>query len=389
MGSGWSPSIDNVWGCPADAVVVGAGPAGSALAIMLGGAGVRTVLLDRASFPRDKPCGEGLMPAGVDVLESLGISLEGMPILRGVTYRVPGAGSACGMFTHGRTGRGVRRLALDRILAERAAATPNVFARFGCAARGLAITAGGATVATDAGDLHARYVIGADGLRSRIAHWMGWARPARSKRYALVGHSAAPAHGVDGIVVTLLAGREVYAAPSARDEMLVAVLGTKEGLRREGEHARDAYARHVREAHPELCIDGAEVRGAGPFGVRPSRVASGRVFLVGDAAGFLDPLTGDGMSDGLVAAQKLAQLLVEDEADAADAYRRWERAQWRRRAFVSRLALTLTGSPAFARRTLNGLRRRPSALDRLLEVNDGSGSLWSLGLRDWAALGGM
>lgn len=373
----------------ADVVVIGAGPAGSALAIMLGTAGVRTVLLDRAMFPRDKPCGEGLMPAGVEVLASLGMALDGMPALRGVTYRVPGAGSASGMFTHGRSGRGVRRVVLDRMLAERAAATPNVVARFACAARGLSVSAAGIKVATDAGEVGGRHLVGADGLRSNVARWMGWARPARSHRYALVGHAPAPAHGVDGIVVTVLPGREVYAAPSSRDEMLVAVLGTKEGLRHEGEHVRDAYARHVREAHPELCLDGAKVRGAGPFGVRPSRVASGRVFLVGDAAGFLDPLTGDGMSDGLVAAERLARLLVEDRADAAAAYRAWERGQWRRRALVSRLALTLTGSPAFARRALNGLRRRPATLNRLLEVNDGRGTLWSLGPRDWAALGGV
>ena len=57
----------------ADVAIVGAGPAGSALAIMLGRKGVRTVLLDRSRFPRDKACGEGLMPAGVSVLEELGV----------------------------------------------------------------------------------------------------------------------------------------------------------------------------------------------------------------------------------------------------------------------------------------------------------------------------
>jgi flavin-dependent dehydrogenase len=200
---------------------------------------------------------------------------------------------------------------------------------------------------------------------------------------------AAPGHGVDRIVVTLLRDCEVYAAPTSRDEMLVAVLGSKEGLRREGESVRDAYARHVGEAHPELSVDGAHVHGAGPFWVRPSQVAGGRVFLLGDAAGFLDPLTGDGMSDALLAARKLAGLLAERHPDPAGAYRAWERGQWRRRQFVSRLALTVTGSSTLAARALRRMQQRPSTLDRLLDVNDGSRSLWSLTPRDWAALAGV
>src|ERR1051325_7184194 len=98
---------------------------------MLGNAGVSTVLLDRARFPRDKPCGEGLLPAGVSVLEGIGVSLDSFPTLGGVSYRVPLAGSAKGDFVNGTTGRGVRRLVFDQLLAGRAQATPNVEARFG------------------------------------------------------------------------------------------------------------------------------------------------------------------------------------------------------------------------------------------------------------------
>src|SRR4051812_12490098 len=68
-----------------DVAIVGAGPAGSALAIMLGRMGMRTVLLDRSRFPRDKACGEGLMPAGVAVLEGIGVPLDSFPTLGGVS----------------------------------------------------------------------------------------------------------------------------------------------------------------------------------------------------------------------------------------------------------------------------------------------------------------
>ena len=367
----------------ADVAVIGAGPAGSALAIMLKQAGVRTALLDRARFPRDKQCGEGLMPAGVEVLEGLGVSLSSFPAMTGVTYRVPIAGSARGEFRDGRTGRAVRRIVFDELLAQRAGV------RSGVDVRGVSHREGLAVLQTSAGEVAARVVVGADGIHSRVAQWMGWARPPRRPyRYALVGHVEAVAHGYDRVVVTLAKGAEVYVAPTTPDELLVAVLGTKQGLRGGGEPARDAYTRHLSAAHPELTPP-HDVHGAGPFWVRPSAVAGRGVFLLGDAGGFLDPLTGDGMSDALVAAKELARLIVAQAPEPEAAYVRWERKQWRRRLFVNRLALSLTGSSALARRALRGLQRSPATLNRLLEVNDGSARISSMTLRDWSALVGV
>jgi flavin-dependent dehydrogenase len=353
----------------ADVAVIGAGPAGSALAIMLGRAGVRTSLYDRADFPRDKVCGEGLMPSGAAVLAGLGVDLDMFPRIHGVTYRVPGSGSASGDFVYG-TGRGVRRLRFDEMLGCSAASTAGVEARFGCEVNALGATG-------------ARLVVGADGLRSRVADWMGWSRSPRGpRRYALAGHVPSPSHALDRVVVTLLEGCEVYTAPAGPDELLVAVLGGK------GHVSRSAYAAAVRAAHPELAVPD-DVRGAGPFWVRPSRVAGDGVFLLGDAAGFLDPLTGDGMSDGLVAARELARIIASGAAEPERTYARWHARQWRRRVFVNRLALTLTGSSLLARRALRRLQQRPATLNRLLAINDGRRSPWSLSPRDWSALAGI
>ena len=374
----------------AEVAIVGAGPAGAALATMLGEAGVSTVLLDRSTFPRDKACGEGLMPSGAAVLERLGLDVGALPAIRRVTYRVPDGGSARGEFGDGRTARGARRLVLDATLAERARSAPNVDARFGCDVTAVDTVGTHLRVTSAAGELTARRVVGADGLHSQVARWMGWARPPRRPhRYAFVGHVPAPAHGLESVVVTILDGAEVYTAPARPDELLVAVLGTKSGLRRDGEPAGDAYAQHVALAHPELDVAAVTVRGAGPFWTRPDRVAERGVFLLGDAGGFLDPLTGDGMSDALVAAERLAGIFGSSRADAEAAYVAWERAQWRRRVFVARLARLLTGSTVLARRTLRRMQSRPVTLDRLLEVNDGTRSLSSLSLRDWAALAGV
>src|SRR5262249_61449659 len=139
---------------------------------------------------------------------------------------------------------------------------------------------------------------------------LGWAaRPPRleaAPRHALVGHLAV--HGgqiPDEIVVTLLGDVEVYAAPCGQGEILVAVLGPRGRLRRVGRSVLESYRATVERAHPELI--GAplagRVWGAGPFRTSPRTVAEGRAFLVGDSAGFLDPLTGDGIAAGLAQAE--------------------------------------------------------------------------------------
>jgi len=137
-------------GLDAQVIVVGGGPVGSVLGMLLGRSGVRTLILEKALFPRDKPCGEGLMPGGVAVLDQLGIDLarEGFPPLAGIRYRTLDGMATFGAFRSGpgasEAGFGVRRLRFDALLAERAAATPNVELRTGCAvdASGAAMASG-------------------------------------------------------------------------------------------------------------------------------------------------------------------------------------------------------------------------------------------------------
>ena len=377
-------------------VVVGAGPIGSALAIALARGGREVLLLDRSTFPRDKPCGEGLMPLGAQVLAELGIDLdrEGFPRLLGVEYRLGGAGAGAAFAPfRGRPGHGVRRDRFDALLLGRSEATAGVRVETGCEVTGLTETARGVSVETARGTIEADVVIAADGLRSSIRRLMGWDRPAGGARFGLVGHLAAPAAAPDRVAITLLPGIEVYSAPSGCGETLVAVLGPRGALRRSPESVADAYRRLVETAHPELAGAAAtRVTGAGPFRVSPARVASNRVFLAGDAAGFIDPLTGDAMAAGLAGARHLAEVLAANPADpalAAAAHRQFLAAQHRRRLVVTSLALFLTGSPAWARRAVSGTARRPSALQALVEVNGGTRGLRGVGLRDWAALAGF
>lgn len=381
----------------ADVVVIGGGPVGAALAMLLGRAGRRVIVLERSRFPRDKPCGEGLMPGGVAVLRRLGVDLgrEGFPAVGGVRYRLRGGGSARGSFRSG-PGFGVRRTRLDALLAERAAATPGVAMLIGCAALTASAGKAGARVETESGELRAAALVAADGIRSPTARWLGLPRAWKGPpRYALVGHLTQAGEQWDEIVVSLLGAVEVYAAPSGPGEVLVALLGARGSLRHPGRSVVQSYRTIVGQAHPELedAPLTTPLRGAGPFRVAPGKVAHGSAFLVGDAAGFVDPLTGEGISSGLAQAETLARYLLAERAaepgGAAAAYSAWHARQWRRRRLVAGVALALSGSATLARRALTGVGRRPAALQSLLEVNDGTRRLGSLSPRDWAALAGF
>jgi flavin-dependent dehydrogenase len=363
-------------------IVAGGGPVGSALGLMIPGA----LVLDAATFPRDKPCGEGLMPAGAALLREAGVDLadEGFPPLLGVCYRLPDRSSARASFAQG-CGYGVRRTRLDVLLAERAGV------RTGVRVTGVRSLPDRVEVDTSRGSLVGSALIAADGIRSPVARMLGWTQPSRgTARYGVVGHLAVERPGSD-VEVSLLGDAETYLAPVGPEEVLVAVLGGRGALRAPGLTTEQTYRRILERSHPELATAPllGGLTGAGPFNLRPRRVADGRVFLAGDAAGFLDPLTGDAMSAGIAQARALAGFLAKDPDRAALRYRRWCASQWRRRSLVSSLARTLSSSPSWGRRGIRGSAQRPGALQALLSVNDGSRTLLSVGVRDWAALLGV
>ena len=192
----------------ADVAVIGGGPVGASLALLLARAGRRVVVIEKASFPRDKPCGEGLMPSGARVLAGAGIDLaaEGFPRVDAVRYRLAAAGASVRGHLRSGPGYGVRRLRLDALLAERAADAAGVTFACGCPALSAAVEPARVRVETARGELQARALVGADGLRSAAAGWLGWSRPPAGRaRYALVGHVEGCAAALGGeIVVTLL-----------------------------------------------------------------------------------------------------------------------------------------------------------------------------------------
>lgn len=278
-----------------DVLVVGAGPAGLATAMFAAAAGLEVTVLDAREGPIDKACGEGLMPGAVSALAALGVPLHGRPF-HGIRY-LDDRRSATAFFRTG-AGLGVRRTTLQ----------PAMVAR----ARQLGVRVEQATVTdvvqdstgVSADGLRARYLVAADGLHSPIRRMLGLDRPGGAPRWGLRQHFHVEPWTR---LVEVYWGRdsEAYVTPVAADEIGIAIVGS----------ARMPWAEQLRR-FPRLAdrVAGAQpagtVRGAGPLRQRASSAVAGRVLLVGDAAGYVDALTGEGIAVSLACARSLVEALV-------------------------------------------------------------------------------
>lgn len=316
----------------ADVLVVGGGPAGLAVAIGAARAGMDVLVCERRDGPIDKACGEGLMPAAVASLRRLGVDVPGQPI-RGIRY-LDATRCATAQFRHG-PGRGVRRTVLHETLRDAALAAGVTI----CHRAIETIHQDADRVSADG--IRARYLVGADGLHSRVRVAAGLDLPARGRpRWGLRRHFAVPA--ADLVEVHWAAGSEAYVTPVAQDIVGVAVLSAARGSFDEQLGAFPWLLERLAGAEPV-----SQVRGAGPLRQRTRGRVAGRVLLVGDAAGYVDALTGEGVAVSLATAEALVRCLVEDRPDRYE--RAWSRMTWRSRALTAGLLWTRNrpwGAPA-------------------------------------------
>ena len=339
-----------------DVAIVGGGPAGLATAIEARLSGLSAAVLDRGRPPLDKACGEGLMPDAVARLAALGAQVAGRPF-RGIRY-LDGGTVAQGTFP-GPPGLGVRRTALHAALAARAREL-GADLRWGTAATGLAPEG----IETAAGVVVARYVVGADGLNSRLRRWAGLESPepaGASRRFGVRRHYAM-APWSDFVEVTWGREAEAYVTPVAGDEVGVAILwsGPARGFDDLLPRFPDLAARL--SGVPAASHD----RGAGPFAQRPRRVARGRVALVGDASGYLDAITGEGLAVAFHQARALAAAIARgDLARYAAAHRKIGRLP----DAMTGLVLALERRPALRRRAIRALAAEPALFSRLLGIH--------------------
>jgi flavin-dependent dehydrogenase len=329
-----------------DVLVAGGGPAGLATALYADRAGLKVAVLEPRPTPIDKACGEGLMPAALQALAELGVRPAGRP-LRGVRY-LDGAYSAQAMFP-GAPGRGVRRTVLQSCLRE------------AVAARGIAVHQAPLTELRQdercvrAAGLTARYLVGADGLHSTVRRLAALDLPGRSPaRWGLRRHYRFEPWS-DLVEVHWCPSAEAYLTPVAHDQIGVAILS--------GDRAPfdDQLARFPMLAQRLSTAAGSKVLGAGPLRQRTRARVAGRVLLVGDAAGYVDALTGEGITVALAAARLLVDCLAAGRP--ADYERLWSRSSRRYRTLTGGL-LWVAGRPALRR----GIVRTAATAPKLFEL---------------------
>ena len=365
----------------ADVVVAGAGPAGATLAILLGRAGLRADVYDAHRFPRDKPCGEGIMPAGVAVLDRLGLraAVGGRPLVA-VRYHGFGLTAESPFARAGAVALAQRRLRLDEALLAEARATPGVRVFEGAPVDGVELAGGRAVGLRVGGEVRrGALVVGADGLESPVRRALGLDGDAQGPARAGVRmHFKLATAGLlsDRLEIFVGRGYELYAAPLPDGELLVAALTDQKGL---AGGARAALERWVAEqpllrAALEGAIAVSEPAGRARVSRRARAGFAPGAVLLGDAARSSDPLTAGGLAQALVTAERLAAAVPRYLAEGDAALARFDRD--RRRLFrahdwLTRALVFVVGRPTLARVTLRGMRAFPALMRHLVGVAAG------------------
>lgn len=333
-----------------DLIVVGGGPAGLAAAIEAARRGLSCVVLEPRQGVIDKACGEGLMPAGVAALAALGVELPGGRPFAGIHYRNGREPAAWAEGTlPGGPGLGVRRAQLHGALLARATSL-GVEVR---PHRARDVRQRGDRVVADG--LEARWLVAADGLASPIRRAMALELPPRGPaRYGARRHFRVRPW-TDRVEVWFGTAVEAYVTPVGPDEVGVAVLFEAPGR-------YDALLAALPALRERLGEPTTAVRGAGPFERRVRRRVAGRVLLVGDAAGYVDPLTGEGVALALESGVAAVRAIAAGRPEAYEGA--WRRLAWRPFALTAAL-LRLTRSP-LRRALVPALRRAPWLFDAAL-----------------------
>jgi flavin-dependent dehydrogenase len=327
-----------------DVLVAGAGPIGLATAILAARKGMSVAVTDPREGPIDKACGEGLMPTALSHLCHLGLHPQGND-LTGITYvSAAGADRIQARFPDG-SGRGVHRLELSSAL-HRLAEDLGV-QRLG--RRVNDVRQGDSFV--EAAGVRARWLVAADGLHSPVRRLIGVEHQLRGPQRFGVRRHFEVAPWSTNVEVHWADASEAYVTPVGPNLVGVAILGAR------GQSFDDRMKEFPHLQELLRGANGSAVLGAGPFLQGTTRRVAGRVLLVGDASGYIDALTGEGIAIGLSQARVLVEALAADQPHLYEA--RWHSATRRARLLTSTL-VKVTQKPQMRRHLLPAAQRFPA-----------------------------
>ena len=350
-----------------DVIVCGGGPAGSIAATVLARGGARVLVLERETFPRDKLCGDTLNPGAVAALEELGIAARLEPFaspIEGMLVSGERGIAILGKYAGGVTGRAILRRDLDAVLLE-AAAEAGARVEQGVLVRRPLVDSSGPVrrvrgvivQGRDGRDVRipAPLVIAADGRRSRLAMALGLLRHPRHPRRWAIGSYYEGVAGLGAVgEMHVRRGRYIGVAPVPCGLANVCVVTADRHALRDPE----ALLRGAIAGDPVLADRFAPARmvrppvSLGPLAVDARAAGVRGLLLAGDAAGFIDPMTGDGIHLASRGGALAAAAALESLASGAPAHERLGAS--RRRALGSKLRFN---------RALRALVALPAAVD--------------------------
>lgn len=339
-----------------DVAIVGGGPAGATCAAFCAAGGLRTLLLEREIFPREKVCGDCLNPAAWPVLERLGIAdaVRAQPSspLRAVEFVGTDGASIVHSLPEGVLGEiGIRRSVLDALLLATAKARGVAFHESAAVDR-IERSCDGWTIQTGARSFSARTIVAADGRNSTVARLLDIFPKAGRDRVALQTHIRAPSDFGERVTMRFLPWGYCGLAAIGDGLLNLCLVARPENL----PHLRAWAIAHFQ-------LPGAQSwRSITPLSRRAVMPSREGLLLIGDAARVVEPFTGEGIFYALASGELAARhLLAGDLRGYASAHARL----YRGRLWVNHLARLACLHPRFAALLLRVARRWPGTLEWL------------------------